>query len=107
MGTDILARRMMDLDDIIDQPKLAGKAFTVTNKEWSVLQCVNLDDPSARLDNAADTKALETAIHNASTRRLSKPREAKETTTSLAAAKAKPKRRRTKKTNVFCPQDVP
>lgn len=97
IAVDILRRRMVDIDDLIDQPgKLTEHAFKVTNREWLVLQRVNLDDPSVPLDNASDSKTLEAAIQKSATRRLSKAKEAKDTAASAPATKGKKKRSKKK-----------
>jgi len=109
IAVDILRRRMVDIDDLIDQPKLAEKTFKVTDKEWLVLQSVSLDDPTVRLENPSDTKSLEAAIQKSSTRRLSKPRDVKNTTAgSAVSSKGKKKKVKKKKTKESLnPLDMP
>eukprot|EP00930_Biecheleria_cincta_P032206 TRINITY_DN22354_c0_g1_i1.p1 TRINITY_DN22354_c0_g1~~TRINITY_DN22354_c0_g1_i1.p1 ORF type:complete len:1033 (-),score=239.44 TRINITY_DN22354_c0_g1_i1:11-3109(-) len=104
----ILQRSLMDLDEIIDQPKLAEKAFSVTNLEWSVLQRVSLDDASCRLAPSTTAKALEAAIQKQGSRKLSmKRRDPTATAADVASAKPKRKKSRARKAKKLNPAEVP
>jgi hypothetical protein len=96
MSLDILKRCTQDLDDIIDDSALATTAFDVTKKEWALLQCVNLDDASKRLEPSTNAKTLEAVISKQTSKRLSNPRETKTKEKDLVVPKkAKKKKKKT------------
>jgi len=50
IGITICKRLIQDIDDVIDNPSLADKAWSILPDEWELLKHVSLDDPSVWLD---------------------------------------------------------